>query len=454
MAFLLTSGDKLVVCAGNLARVFRHAELETGPAGDSAGGTGTQANAGFSLVARIDCGHNDSNRQSEQNGDKATDENLSEIVKDGDQSEVTEAWSIIPGQILAAAIANDPGGSDGSILLAIADDFKRLRIWSIEKEGDTLEILSTILIRRATALTFTPCRSSLLVADKNGDAWTVKVKQQQLSPTKILGHMGMLLDIKSSPDGRFVLTCDRDEKIRASHFPNAYNIHHFYLGHAQFVYCLETLPFSYGADFVSGGGDAFILFWNLNDPNPVASINVEEVLRSNSPPIPVQIKSLTAFGCNLVAAFNELPVILIYELESQSDDKRNGSIKVELKQMLTMDANVWDCKFTSAGSLAILIAPETSCVQFYHYANGVFVKDDSISIELEREFIDPALKVPSLFSILERSKIDNMKTYLETKERRLAGNDKAVRWGGVKKRSKQNGLEIHEEKKLKTDACD
>ena len=34
---------------------------------------------------------------------------------------------------------------------------------------------------------------------------------------------------------KYVVTCDRDEKVRLSHFPNAYNIHAFCLGHTQYV---------------------------------------------------------------------------------------------------------------------------------------------------------------------------------------------------------------------------
>lgn len=40
-------------------------------------------------------------------------------------------------------------------------------------------------------------------------------------------------------DDRFVITADRDEKIRVSCFPNAYNIHTFCLGHTGWVAVVE-----------------------------------------------------------------------------------------------------------------------------------------------------------------------------------------------------------------------
>ena len=51
----------------------------------------------------------------------------------------------------------------------------------------------------------------------------------------------MLLDIKLSKCGKFIITCDRDEKIRVSHYPNAYNIHNFCLGHTDFVTCIGNV---------------------------------------------------------------------------------------------------------------------------------------------------------------------------------------------------------------------
>ena len=69
----------------------------------------------------------------------------------------------------------------------------------------------------------------------------------------------MLLDIKLSKCGKFIITCDRDEKIRISHYPNAYNIHNFCLGHTDFVTSISLYQDNY---LISGSGDGTLRLWN------------------------------------------------------------------------------------------------------------------------------------------------------------------------------------------------
>ena len=78
----------------------------------------------------------------------------------------------------------------------------------------------------------------------------------------ILGHLSMLLDIVISHCGKYVITCDRDEKIRVSHFPHAYNIQTFCLGHTDFVTCLQILPHD-PTILLSSSGDGTIRAWRF-----------------------------------------------------------------------------------------------------------------------------------------------------------------------------------------------
>ena len=93
------------------------------------------------------------------------------------------------------------------------------------------------------------------MADKSGDVYLYPVSGEdggEEDDHLLLGHLSVLLDLRLDRTGRYLVTCDRDEKIRVSRFPNSYNIHNYCLGHTEFVTAIDFL----GEDrLVSGGGD-------------------------------------------------------------------------------------------------------------------------------------------------------------------------------------------------------
>ena len=94
--------------------------------------------------------------------------------------------------------------------------------------------------------------------DKSGDV--IKFDLGKGEPEEVyLGHLSMLLDIRLSPDENFIVTADRDEKIRVSRYPNMYNIHNYCLGHQEFVSSIAIID----KILVSGSGDGTIRSWNL-----------------------------------------------------------------------------------------------------------------------------------------------------------------------------------------------
>merc|ERR1712228_1079413 len=140
---------------------------------------------------------------------------------------------------------------------------------------------------------------------------------------------------------------------------------------------------------------------------------------------------------------NDLHSILIYRVSVSS-----SGVEATRVQTLQFPSSVWDCVFADDGILFVLTAEKPHLRRFRN------VDDVHGNVEQKKRFeeIDlPALsfegaddsmealeaslasatKAPSLFAVLTKSKIDNMKAYLETKEKRLAGGN--VRWGGNKK---------------------
>ena len=78
----------------------------------------------------------------------------------------------------------------------------------------------------------------------------------------------MLLDVTISPGGEYIITSDRDEKIRVSHYPNAYNIHCYCLGHTDFVTNIQIVP-EHNDILVSASGDGTIRVWKYDEGKEV-----------------------------------------------------------------------------------------------------------------------------------------------------------------------------------------
>ena len=89
----------------------------------------------------------------------------------------------------------------------------------------------------------------------------------------------MLLDIVMSPCGNYIITSDRDEKIRVSKFPNSYNIQCYCLGHTDFVTSIQVVVHSRENLLLSGSGDGSLRVWKYLEGVEV-STNKEQVFSS------------------------------------------------------------------------------------------------------------------------------------------------------------------------------
>jgi WD40 repeat protein len=95
----------------------------------------------------------------------------------------------------------------------------------------------------------------------------------------LMGHLSMLTDLRLTEDERFLITSDRDEKIRISHWMNSYNIKSFLLGHKEFVTQVELVD---GKRLLSCSGDAKLILWDLEANRPEQVISTLEFLKAES----------------------------------------------------------------------------------------------------------------------------------------------------------------------------
>ncbi|KAJ2485100.1 hypothetical protein EV174_001966, partial [Coemansia sp. RSA 2320] len=174
---------------------------------------------------------------------------------DGLDGQVVKIEGSNKGNIRAAAFSRD------GALLAICTIDKGLYIYETEHWTTVRSLLTE---KRTNALAFDPQGEFLATADKFGDAYKVSTSPgAQEKPQLLLGHVSILCAIDFSFHERpFVLTCDRDEKLRVSKYPNAYNIQSFGLGHTEFVTTVATGRFAL-ASAVTGSGDGTLRLWDL-----------------------------------------------------------------------------------------------------------------------------------------------------------------------------------------------
>lgn len=141
--------------------------------------------------------------------------------------------------------------------------------------------------------------ATLLYSDKFGTIYTRHFTDAGLDalaspgePAMPLGHYSvvtdtLLIDSANSED-RHIVTSDKDEKIRVSRWPHAYDIQCFCLGHRQYVTSLALIRnTSANLDLmVSVGGDGKMFGWNylngakLFEVNLSALITESELLKS------------------------------------------------------------------------------------------------------------------------------------------------------------------------------
>ncbi|KAJ1955039.1 tRNA (guanine-N(7)-)-methyltransferase non-catalytic subunit trm82 [Linderina pennispora] len=146
--------------------------------------------------------------------------------------------------------------------------------WSIVREAETP--------KRANAVVFDPSGANVLAADKFGDVVrltaTPATDGDSEKPVVLLGHVSILCDIEFTHGDRpYVLTCDRDEKLRVSRYPNSYNIQSFCLGHTAFVTSVAAAKFAVN-NAVTGSGDGTVRLWDVESGELLQTVVLGDIL--------------------------------------------------------------------------------------------------------------------------------------------------------------------------------
>nr|CAI5831776.1 unnamed protein product [Callosobruchus analis] len=89
-----------------------------------------------------------------------------------------------------------------------------------------LKVIKNFTVNRVPSKArFTPS-NDIVVADKTGDVYLYKLEGDD-RPTLLLGHLSIILDMLITKDGKYIITCDRDEKLGYHTFQTATTLLHF-----------------------------------------------------------------------------------------------------------------------------------------------------------------------------------------------------------------------------------
>jgi tRNA (guanine-N(7)-)-methyltransferase subunit TRM82 len=295
--------------------------------------------------------------------------------------------------------------SPSGALFGVCTDDKKLYVW----KTDSMDVLlQRSVAKRAVALSFVNTEEEILVADKAGDVWSFHLKNLESESKLLLGHVSMLLDMVVTGDDRFVITCDRDEKIRVSHFPNSYNIHCFCLGHTELVskLCLCSSEKNW---LVSGSADGSVILWDYTTGDVL-----DQVIFDGNPVITgLAFSSETRI---LVVSNENSSHLFCYRLAD----------KGKLVEYCKYDTNSEICHFeyNPDNYLWVLLGCDRNPLLCLKWTSDTFVRDESqfgqevLAAVRDAEVLkDIQTTIPN-YSELKKREYDNVAQYLQRKEER------------------------------------
>ncbi|XP_019867914.1 tRNA (guanine-N(7)-)-methyltransferase non-catalytic subunit wuho [Aethina tumida] len=140
-----------------------------------------------------------------------------------------------------------------------------------------LQAVKNFIVNRAASKVLFTSHNDVIVADKTGDVYLYKLNEEP-QPILLLGHLSVVFDVILSECEKYIITCDRDEKIRVSYFPNAYNIVSFCLGHKEFVTTLKIVKNT----LISASGDGTFRYWNYLNGKELELVNSNQYIKDDS----------------------------------------------------------------------------------------------------------------------------------------------------------------------------
>ncbi|KAF4109338.1 hypothetical protein G5714_010411 [Onychostoma macrolepis] len=308
--------------------------------------------------------------------------------------------------------------------VALSDDHKRLVLFCTEPSWQCIS--TRWVVRRCTSLVFTQAEDEVFVADKSGDVYSFSVLEPQKPGELKLGHLSMLLDVTLSPDDRYIITADRDEKIRVSFRRSPYNIQAFCLGHREFVSAL-LVPVGHPDWLLSGSGDGTMKVWHYESGRRLHSVDLRQFTLDSENTDTEKRFAVSRIisspdGKHIAVQCERFPSVQLFAVDSGTEGCLSPA------ETLVLPNAPWDMTFDSQNQLWVLLETEDVNVLLYQYSEQHWKLCDSETPELRRvtevlqaqwNIFKGSVGLESLFKHLYKVNFDNMASYLQKKQERL-----------------------------------
>ncbi|GAA6219759.1 tRNA (guanine-N(7)-)-methyltransferase non-catalytic subunit WDR4 [Lates japonicus] len=350
--------------------------------------------------------------------DCSTAEKRPKNTKDDNNSDDGASEETGTDKVLAFAMS--PSGK----LVALTDDTKRLVLFHCEPSWQCISI--RWVMRRCTSMVFSQAEDELLVADKSGDVYSFSAVEPQKEGELKMGHLSMLLAVTMSLDDKYIITADRDEKIRVSHLRCPYNIQSFCLGHQQFVSAL-LVPSGHSHCLLSGSGDGTVKLWEYESGRRLQSLDLKELEETQSSEADKEKKTTVCRiasspdGCHIAVQCERLSTIQFFTLDKVGEERLVPHTRLSLPHCPL------DITFDSKGCLWVLMDSNDTPLQTYTHRQGSWECDaESPEVNTVTEALKPhwetleaSTRTNSSFEHLYKVTFDNVTAYLQKKQQRL-----------------------------------
>ncbi|GAM25899.1 hypothetical protein SAMD00019534_090740 [Acytostelium subglobosum LB1] len=198
---------------------------------------------------------------------------------------------------------------------------KTFKIWTLNTTDNSITCTQTVNTNKKifTAIV-TNDDKSIVLSNRDGDVYLYHIDgsnnitegvEEGDEQNLLLGHFSAITDIHFSQCFNYLITSDRDEKIRVSNYPNTFDIQNFCLGH-------KTPDI-----LVSGSGDGTINVWRWKEGTLLQTVDVkgsDTDSKEDFVTIPLAFANNTLF-----VSIEERPIIITYrfdETETLVESKR------------------------------------------------------------------------------------------------------------------------------------